>query len=234
MASAMARTSSWTGLPWMTPQVARGSPMREASCRTRTVSSAASPGATSLGPPENPAKKCGSTKPVVIRTSASVHSRFSHTGTPAPKVPIQASRRRSRASWLTMRTLSTTSSPNMRRSSASLLPRWVPVATRITTSSRRTTPSSSARIAGIIRCRGCGRVPSQAEIGDRLAGAHALAQRRSGDRIAQRGSQDGCLVGGRVVGDGLDDRGDGGVHIDVEAGFAVGEPDPHSGSVASP
>ncbi len=164
VASAMARTSSWTGLPWMTPQVARGSPIRAASCSTRTVSRAARPGATSLGPPEKPAKKCGSTKPVVMRTSASAHSRFSHTGTSLPYVPIQVSCPASRASWLTIRTVSTTSSPNIARSSASLLPRWVPVATRMTTSSRRTMPSSSSRTAGIIRWRGWGRVPSQAEI----------------------------------------------------------------------
>jgi hypothetical protein len=39
-----------------------------------------------------------------------------------------------------------------------VLPRCVPVATRMTMSSRSTIPSSSSRIAGIIRCRGWGRV----------------------------------------------------------------------------
>jgi hypothetical protein len=84
-----------------------------------TVSSAARPGATSLGPPEKPAKKCEWAEADVQITTGFVEP---------------------------------------------LLPRWVPVATRITTSSRRTIPSSSASTAGIIRCRGCGRVPSQADI----------------------------------------------------------------------
>jgi hypothetical protein len=37
---------------------------------TSTVFRPTSPGATILAPPLNPAKKCGSTKPVVMRTSA--------------------------------------------------------------------------------------------------------------------------------------------------------------------
>ena len=44
-----------------------------------------------FGPPENPAKKCGSTKPVVILTSASTQVRFNQTGTPSPWTPSQAS-----------------------------------------------------------------------------------------------------------------------------------------------
>ena len=36
----------------------------------------ARPGAIILGPPLNPAKKCGSTKPVVMRRSAFTHSLF--------------------------------------------------------------------------------------------------------------------------------------------------------------
>ena len=74
VATAIARTASWTGLPSTTPQVACGSPIRRALCSASTVSSPASPGATILGPPLNPAKKWGSTKPVVIRTSASTQS----------------------------------------------------------------------------------------------------------------------------------------------------------------
>ena len=91
MAAAMARTSSWTGLPSMLPQVALGSPMRGPSCSVKIVSSPARPGATSFGPPLNPAKKCGSTKPVVILTSASTQARFNQTGTPRPSTPHQAS-----------------------------------------------------------------------------------------------------------------------------------------------
>ena len=159
--AAMARTSSWTGLPCVTPQRASGWPMRAASCRTSVVSRPASPGATSFGPPEKPAKKCGSTNPVVMRRSASAHWLFSHTGTSAPKRPIQVSEDSSRASWLTTRTDASTSSPSIARNSSSVLPRCVPVATSSTMSSRRTSPSSSSRMAGTTTCRGCGRVPSQ-------------------------------------------------------------------------
>ena len=54
------------------------------------MSSPASPGATIFGPPLNPAKKCGSTNPVVIRRSAATHSRFSETGT-SPTIPRSTS-----------------------------------------------------------------------------------------------------------------------------------------------
>ena len=162
-ASTTARMSSCTGLPSQTAQVARGSPMRAASCSVSTVSSPARPGATSLGPPLKPAKKCGSTKPVVIRTSASTQSRFRNTGTSRPCRPSQTSEESSRASWLTTRTSSATG-PSIRRISSSELPRWVPVATSTTTSARSTTPSSSSSTAGIIRWRGCGRVPSHIEM----------------------------------------------------------------------
>ena len=86
VAAAIARTASWTGLPSITPQVARGSPIRRALWSSRVVAMPASPGATILGPPLNPAKKCGSTKPVVIRRSAATHSRSSRTGT-SPTIP---------------------------------------------------------------------------------------------------------------------------------------------------
>ena len=119
VAAAIARTSSCTGLPCVTPQRASGWPMRAASWRVSVVSRPARPGATSFGPPEKPAKKCGSTNPVVMRTSASTHSLFSHTGTSAPKRPIQVSDAASRASWLTTRTAESTSSPSIARSSSS-------------------------------------------------------------------------------------------------------------------
>ena len=60
--------------------------MRRASCSVMTVARPASPGATIFGPPLNPAKKCGSTNPVVIRTSACRNSRFRRTATPALEV----------------------------------------------------------------------------------------------------------------------------------------------------
>ena len=48
VAAAIARTSSCTGLPTVTPQVARGSPMRRASCSASTVSRPARPGRDQL------------------------------------------------------------------------------------------------------------------------------------------------------------------------------------------
>ena len=47
-----------------------------------TVSSEAQPGMMPLIPPLNPAKKCGSMKPVMIRTSASTSSRLRRAGDP--------------------------------------------------------------------------------------------------------------------------------------------------------
>ena len=57
-----------------TPRRAR-IPMRRALWSARVVESPARPGATIFGPPLKPAKKCGSTKPVVIRISASTQGR---------------------------------------------------------------------------------------------------------------------------------------------------------------
>ena len=77
--------------------------MRRASCSVMTVARPASPGATIFGPPLKPAKKCGSTKPVVIRTSACRNSRFRCTATPLDVVPTASSVDGSRASWLITR-----------------------------------------------------------------------------------------------------------------------------------
>ena len=66
-----ARTKSCTGFPCRVTKVAPASAMRRGWCASRTVSVAARPGHTALGPPLKPAKKCGSTKPVMMRTSAS-------------------------------------------------------------------------------------------------------------------------------------------------------------------
>ena len=57
VAAAIARTSSCTGLPCVTPQRASGWPMRAASCRVSVVSRPARPGATSFGPPEKPGEE---------------------------------------------------------------------------------------------------------------------------------------------------------------------------------
>ncbi len=85
VAAAIARTASWTGFPSQMPQVARGSPMRRALCSSSVVSIPARPGATILGPPLKPAKKCGSTNPVVMRRSAETQARAA-TGT-SPTMP---------------------------------------------------------------------------------------------------------------------------------------------------
>ena len=195
-AAAIARTSSCTGLPCVTPQRASGCPMRAASCSVSVVSRPARPGATSFGPPEKPAKKCGSTKPVVMRTSAvdplavepdrHVGAEAAHPGerrVVARVVVDDAHRRRA---------------PRRRASRAApprVLPRCVPVATSTTTSSRRTIPSSSSSSAGTTMCRGCGRVPSQMLIATVCPGADDVAQRRTGDGRAQRIEHGGALVG---------------------------------------
>ena len=75
----------------MTPHVAFGLPMRWASCRTITVFKPASPGATIFGPPLKPAKKCGSTNPAVMRTSAASQRVLRNTGTPVFVSPTRVS-----------------------------------------------------------------------------------------------------------------------------------------------
>ena len=66
-----ATTNSWTGLPAVTIHVERASARRAVLCASRMVSVSASPGQTPFGPPLQPAKKCGSTNPVTMRTAAS-------------------------------------------------------------------------------------------------------------------------------------------------------------------
>ena len=163
-AATTARMSSCTGLPSQIPQVARADPIRLASCSVSTVSRPASPGAAIFGPPLNPAKKWGSTNPVVIRTSAASHCRLSQTGTSLPCRPHQTRDASSRASWLTTCNRSVSWSPSMALISASVLPRWVPVATSTTTSSTRVMPSSSSSTDATIKSRGWARVPSQMAI----------------------------------------------------------------------
>ena len=68
--------------------------MRAASCSVITVSSPARPGATIFGPPLKPAKKCGSTKPVVMRTSAPSQKRLSHSPDAGDGAPGREEHRR--------------------------------------------------------------------------------------------------------------------------------------------
>ena len=95
------------GLPSVIPQTGvRVSDSRRGSCSVEhgLQTQRQSPGATIFGPPEKPAKKCGSTKPVVIRTSASSHSGGS--ARPARQRPTSQPKQvktGSRASWFTTR-----------------------------------------------------------------------------------------------------------------------------------
>ncbi len=91
------------GFPSVTAQVARGSAMSGALCRAMIVSKPARPGATILGPPLNPAKKCGSTNPVVMRMSAFTQCEFSQIGKPLEVLPRCVSPSPSNAEWLTTR-----------------------------------------------------------------------------------------------------------------------------------
>ena len=204
--AAIARMSPCIGFSSMIPQVERGSPTRAASCRVSTVSSPASPGATIFGPPENPAKKCGSTKPVVIRRSASSQWRQSRVGTPLPLSPRSTRDESSRASWLITRQAPRISSPSIARSSASVFARWVPVAIRMVTSSGRTTPSSSRNTAPIISRRGCARVTSQTEIAavcpglaSCRSGGPATGARSAAVRTASGSASDGAWTGSMTV-----------------------------------
>ena len=188
--AATARIASWTGFPSQMPHVARGSAIRRPLWSTSTVASPASPGATILGPPLKPAKKCGSTKPVVIRRSASTQSRLSSTGT-SPTIPRSTRVEPSRERWFTTRHERWTSGPSIASSSSSVLLRCVPVAMITVTSSGRTMPSSSARIASSITGRGWARVMSQTEMARRCpgraisrSGGPAVGARRASSTVA--------------------------------------------------
>ena len=142
----------------MTPQVALGSPMRGSLCSSPMVSSAARPGATIFGPPEKPAKKCGSTKPSVMRASASRKARSTNTGTLEPgTVPSCACAARSSASCWTSSQAARISAPNMASSSSGVHGRWLPVAT----TRRMRRPGSSPISTGRTVRAGNGRVTSQ-------------------------------------------------------------------------
>ena len=119
----------------------------------------ARPGATIFGPPLNPAKKCGSTNPVVMRTSALNHRRFNQTGTRGSTFPTCTRPASSNASWLTTRYRSTVDSPSMPISSFRVLRRCVPVAIRMTILSFGTCDSSSSTTGRTVWL-GIGRVTS--------------------------------------------------------------------------
>ena len=175
--------------------------MRAALCNSMTVARPARPGATNFGPPEKPAKKCGSTNPVEIRTSASTHSLHNQTGT-SSACPTNDKEESSRASWQTTRHDRIISGPSMSISSAGVLARWVPVATRTVTSAGAVRCSSSARSAFSMSRLGCGRVPSQTETTTRCPGRTWSRSGRvpmglcNAVRKAKCGSDSGVDVGG--------------------------------------
>ena len=160
---AISRTASCIGLPSVTAKRELGCPIIAASCKRMIVEKAASPGATILGPPLNPAKKCGSTNPVVMRMSLSTHRRLSRTSMPASVLPICSSDSSSNPLWLTTLKLLTTSSPSIATSSSGVFVRCVPVAIRIVMFSCgtcRSSPSSNGSSFSL----GIGRVMSQTEM----------------------------------------------------------------------
>ena len=81
-------TSCCIGLLSISPQIEFGLFNLSKLCNFIIVWSPAKPGATSFDPPENPAKKCGSTNPVVIFTSASTQCLFRKTSTSFKEVFI--------------------------------------------------------------------------------------------------------------------------------------------------
>ena len=59
---------------------------------SRTLSTSSRPGQMLFRPPETPAMRCGSTRPVSMRKSASTYSRFIETSTPRAERPTWTSR----------------------------------------------------------------------------------------------------------------------------------------------
>ncbi len=122
------------------------------------MSSAARPGATILGPPEKPAKKWGSTKPRVTRTSASMKRRSTRAGTSEPGTrPSVTCAASSSPSCCTTSQPARIPAPNIASSSPGVQARWLPVAT----SSRTWRPGSSSSSTGTTVRAGNGRVTSQ-------------------------------------------------------------------------
>ena len=81
--------SSWTGFPSRQPARALGCSRKTGLCQALIVSIAASPGQMSFRPPEKPAMKCGSIKPMLILSSAAIQRESIHAGTPWGVVPRQ-------------------------------------------------------------------------------------------------------------------------------------------------
>ena len=125
----------------------------------RIVSREASPGIAALPPPEKPAKKCGSMKPVSRRRSQAMNSRCRRISRPREVRPTLTWEPSSRASFCTMRWRPAASAPRMARSSSGVLARWVPVALN-STMRLSGSAASASRTAGRISGYGVARVMS--------------------------------------------------------------------------
>jgi hypothetical protein len=156
--------SSWSGLPSRTQLAALGCSMKRALWKVVMVSAWATPGAITFRPPDQPAMKCGSTRPVASFRSASTNRRSSLTRVPrvgvAPRSTWSASRS---AKWFRTSTVrSTQGSPTSSASSAPSFGRCRPVATRILMLAASMPASRSWRTTtGRNRPFGTGRVMSQ-------------------------------------------------------------------------
>ena len=169
--------SSCSGLPSSTQLVQLGCSMKRALWKVVMVSACATPGAITFRPPDQPAMKCGSTRPVAMRRSASTKRRSSRTTVPRRVVPSSTWSASSRAKWFATSTVSSTQgSPTRAASSSPSLGRCSPVATSTVICSGAIPAPSSVRISGgRIVPLGTGRVKSQIRMQARVACAASAA-----------------------------------------------------------
>ena len=147
-----------SGLPSSTPVRALGLAMNFEQWLPMTVTASHTPGRMLLRPPEKPAKKCGSMKPSETRRSVSTATRSMTRSAPEGNTPIFTFESASNASWMTMRSESTMSSPSFARSSSTEVGRWKPVATSSVISISGLPSRSSASMKGMMCLLGTGRV----------------------------------------------------------------------------
>ena len=123
-----------------------------------TVFSAQIPGSMLFLPPEKPAKKWGSINPSVTSRSHSAASLLTKKPAPEGSFPRETKSSARKASFTTMCSRSTISSPNMYRCSASVVGRWSPVAIRIVTSAHGFPARISFKRSGSVILLGIARV----------------------------------------------------------------------------
>ncbi len=159
----MASCSSCSGLPSRMQLAARGWAMKVELWKVVMVSACAMPGAITFRPPDQPAMKCGSTRPVAILSSASTRRRSRRTTVPRAVRPTRTWSSSWVAMWFSTRTCSSTQgSPTSSASSSPSFGRCRPVATRTVMPWRGMPASIRVRIRGARkRPLGTGRVMSQ-------------------------------------------------------------------------